>query len=197
MPALRELSKFPETGTLQISSFANKIQPDVDLSVLPANCWLRLNGDRLTLPQAKQIKDLTFVELVVSDISAVHIEALGRRDSKLNLVLHNNVFDEATTQAIMRYQGGAIRLINCKFPVKFVVDDQKCELQLLTMADTSIAESILLKWLQKSNIETFRTSDALSPSMLEECKQIKSMQRIYYQSASGEPVFVDFRKTAK
>jgi len=197
MPALKELSKFPETGTLKISSFANKIQSDVDLSVLPAKCWLRLNGDRLTLPHAMQIKDLTFVELLVSGISAAHIEALGRRNSKLILALHNNVFDEATTQAIMRYQGGAIRLINCKFPDQFKVDDQKCKLQLLNLENTPIAESTLLKWLQMSNVESFQTSDSLSPSMLEECKQIKSMQRIYYQSASGEPAFVDLTTTAK
>ncbi len=191
MPAIKELSKFPETGTLQFTSFANKVQPDVDLSVLPANCFLRLSGDRLTLPQAKQIRDLRYVALSVSDISATHIEALGRRDSKLNLVLHNNDFDEATTQAILRYQGGAIRLIDCKFPDQFVVDAQKCELQLLGLENTPIAESTLLKWLQKSNVQFFQTSVSLSPSFLEECKQIKSMERIYCMSASNEPYFVD------
>ena len=195
MPAIKELSKFPKTGTLQITSSANKIPPDVDLSVLPVNGWLQLIGDRLTLPQAKQIRDLGYVALFVSDISAAHIEALG--NPKLNLVLHNNDFDEATTQSIMRYQGGAIRLIDCKFPDQFVVDDQKCELQLLALENTPIAESILLKWLQKSNVQFFQTSAALSPSFLEECKQIKSMQRIYCVSESNEPVFVDLTKTAK
>ena len=100
-------------------------------------------------------------------------------------------FNSLVTQAILRYQGGAIRLINCKFPDQFVVDVQKCELQLLELHNSPIAESTLLKWLQKSNIQFFQTSVALSPSFLEGCKQIKSMQRIYCVSDGNEPVFVD------
>ncbi|MFO0939360.1 MAG: hypothetical protein U0930_01195 [Pirellulales bacterium] len=190
MKGLIELQKLKGIKSIQISAPTGKIGPGVDLSVLPQNCSLILNGFELTTEQASQIKHLRSIDLTLKTMSAEAIETLTTKGLGW-LRICDCSFDSKAATAITRYSGDSLALVHCKFPLQFTIEPGP--LERLYFGSTNVSKDCVIEWLKKSRAISFGTDQNLTSEELDSYQQIENLQWISHQSTSGETIGLNLR----
>lgn len=192
MDGLRELEKLKGIKSIEISARIEKIEPGVDLSILPKNCALTLSGIELTVERASQIKHLRSMDLTLKTLSAAAIETL-KTDSPGWLRISDCSFDAKAASAITQHKGDSLALINCKFPQEFTMNPQAGPLGRLYLGSTTLSKDYTIQWLKKSGAISFGTDQNLTAEELDSYRQVENLQWISHQSTGGEIIGLNLR----
>ncbi len=190
MDGLMELEKLKGIKSIQICAPTGKIGRGVDLSVLPQNCSLILNGFELTTEQASQIKHLRSIDLTLKTVSADAIETLTTKGPG-RLRISDCSFDSKAATAITKYSGDSLVLVNCKFPQEFTIEPGP--LGRLYLGSTNVSKDCTIQWLKKSGAISFGTDQNLTAEELDSYRQIEGLQWISHQSPGGETIGLNLR----
>lgn len=192
-----EALKRLETSRLDLGRFAirlngDKVDDDVDLSLLPRDCLLTLDGRELMPVRARQLARHRWILLNTQTLSADALRQWnmeqGENDDDRWVTIQGCTFDRPAAEALTEISGTTLSLIRCQLPAEFPVrlrSSNSSRLWNLGLDGTTIPADLLIDWVRSVRPSSLSITGRPSDDLLLRLREISSLQHLKYRPNWG------------